>query len=240
MVALIQRDKGDGVTPARMLRFFGLWVQKKSELEEMCQQHELFFKKLMLLIHRTQRRFGLQLLSSSLRIIVVLKTKEKRLLDKELKRFPLFFKLWLKLGQLEERLGHLEHSLANLEEKSNGLRKARALFARSKNPLSHENWLVTIRAESKHGNKKEADSYITKALQKKVDKARTWLKESVILVSDTGTSGHCTKNWSCSMAISRTRRRCGRNALWRTQSMKRNGKLFPRLSKTLTSQLKQS
>lgn len=55
------------------------------------------------------------------------------------------------------------HSLGNLEEKSNGLRKARAL---SKNPLSHENWLVTIRVESKHGNKKEADSYITKALQK--------------------------------------------------------------------------
>lgn len=34
--------------------------------------------------------------------------EERRLLDKELKRFPLFFKLWLKLGQLEERLGHLE------------------------------------------------------------------------------------------------------------------------------------
>ena len=77
MAVLNQRDRGEGVTPARMLRFFGLWVQKKSELEEMCQQHELFFKKLMLLIHRTQRRFGLQLLSSSLRIIVVLKTSKE-------------------------------------------------------------------------------------------------------------------------------------------------------------------
>ena len=34
--------------------------------------------------------------------------EERRLLDKELKRFPLFFKLWLKPGRLEEILGHLE------------------------------------------------------------------------------------------------------------------------------------
>ncbi|KAH9717931.1 hypothetical protein KPL71_022025 [Citrus sinensis] len=183
MAVLNQRDRGEGVTPARMLRFFGLWVQKKIVLQEAYatntpNSEEIWLAAFKLkfenhcsrmLLAKAIDRGGTERVGMKSAIVereLANYVEERRLLDKELKRFPLFFKLWLKLGQLEERLGHLEHSLANLEEKSNGLRKARALFARSKNPLSHENWLVTIRAESKHENKKEADNYITKALQK--------------------------------------------------------------------------
>ncbi|KAK9233302.1 hypothetical protein WN943_023551 [Citrus x changshan-huyou] len=178
MAVLNQRDRGEGVTPARMLRFFGLWVQKKTRVvlqeaydtntpnsEEIWlaafklkfENHEL--ERARMLLAKARDRGGTESVWMKSAIVereLANYVEERRLLDKELKRFPLFFKLWLKPGRLEEILGHLE-------EKSNGLRKARAL---SKNPLSHENWLVTIRVESKHGNKKEADSYITKALQK--------------------------------------------------------------------------
>ncbi|KAH9783035.1 TPR REGION domain-containing protein [Citrus sinensis] len=125
--------------------------------------------------------------------------EERGFIEEGLKRFPSFFNLWLMLGQLEERLGHLKeakeayqsgcnqcpnciplwYSLANLEEKRNGLNglsKARAVLsvARSKNPLNPEIWLATIRAESKHGNKKEADSFIAKALQKCPNSGILW------------------------------------------------------------------
>ncbi|GAY60244.1 hypothetical protein CUMW_200460 [Citrus unshiu] len=186
MAVLNQRDRGEGVTPARMLRFFGLWVQKKTydtntpNSEEIWlaafklkfENHEL--ERARMLLAKARDRGGTESVWMKSAIVereLANYVEERRLLDKELKRFPLFFKLWLKPGRLEEILGcnhcpnciSFWHSLGNLEEKSNGLRKARAL---SKNPLSHENWLVTIRVESKHGNKKEADSYITKALQK--------------------------------------------------------------------------
>ncbi|KAH9783075.1 TPR REGION domain-containing protein [Citrus sinensis] len=165
--------------------------------------------------------------------------EERGFIEEGLKRFPSFFKLWLMLGQLEERLGHLKeakeayqsgcnqcpnciplwYSLANLEEKRNGLNglsKAWAVLsvARSKNPLNPEIWLATIRAESKHGNKKEADSFICPnsgilwaelikmvphhdrksksedALlfwhDRKVGKARNWFNKAVSLNPDTG------------------------------------------------------
>ncbi|KAH9727047.1 TPR REGION domain-containing protein [Citrus sinensis] len=125
--------------------------------------------------------------------------EERGFIEEGLKRFPSFFNLWLMLGQLEERLGHLKeakeayqsgcnqcpnciplwYSLANLEEKRNGLNglsKARAVLsvARLKNPLNPEICLATIRAESKHGNKKEADSFIAKALQKCPNSGILW------------------------------------------------------------------
>ncbi|XP_073136462.1 protein STABILIZED1 [Henckelia pumila] len=118
-------------------------------------------------------------------------SEERRLLDEGLKIFPSFFKLWLMLGQLEERLGNLEQaketyelglkhcpnciplwlSLAHLVEKvngmSNGLSKARAVLtmARKKNPQNPELWLAAVRAESRHGHKKEADNLMAKAMQ---------------------------------------------------------------------------
>ncbi|KAI8553731.1 hypothetical protein RHMOL_Rhmol05G0039200 [Rhododendron molle] len=113
--------------------------------------------------------------------------EERRLLYDGLKRFPSFFKLWLMLGQLEERLSYLERakevyesglkqcsscvplwlSLAKMEEKMNGLSKARAVLtmARKKNPESPELWLAAVRAESRHGIEKEADILMAKALQ---------------------------------------------------------------------------
>ncbi|KAK7262264.1 hypothetical protein RJT34_29830 [Clitoria ternatea] len=122
--------------------------------------------------------------------------EERRLLDEGLRQFPSFFKLWLMLGQLEERLAEnakqldqpekwLDHmkearkvyesglkncpscvplwlSLANLEEEMNGSSKARAVLtmARKKNPQNPEVWLAAVRAEVKHGYKKEADKSI--------------------------------------------------------------------------------
>ncbi|VFQ86151.1 unnamed protein product [Cuscuta campestris] len=114
--------------------------------------------------------------------------EEKFLLDDGLKRFPSFFKLWLMRGQLEERLGNLENakstyesglqncpnciplwlSLAKLEERiSGGLSKARAVLtmARKKNPKNPQLWLAAVRAEARHGYKKEADVLMAKALQ---------------------------------------------------------------------------
>ncbi|KAE9448690.1 hypothetical protein C3L33_19396, partial [Rhododendron williamsianum] len=121
------------------------------------------------------------------RMLLAKAESERRLLDDGLKCFPSFFKLWLMLGQLEERLGYLERakevyelgwehcsscvplwlSLAKLEEKMNGLSKARAVLtmARKKNAQSPELWLAAVRAESRHGNGKEADILMAKALQ---------------------------------------------------------------------------
>lgn len=109
------------------------------------------------------------------------------MLEEGLKLFPSFFKLWLMLGQMEDRIGHgvkakeiyengLKHcpsciplwlSLASLEEKISGLSKSRAVLtmARKKNPATPELWLAAIRAELRHGNKKEADALLAKALQ---------------------------------------------------------------------------
>ncbi|KAG0458761.1 hypothetical protein HPP92_021889 [Vanilla planifolia] len=49
----------------------------------------------------------------------------------------------------------------------NGLSKARAVLTmgRKKNPANPEIWLAAIRAELTHGNKKEADALMAKALQ---------------------------------------------------------------------------
>lgn len=91
------------------------------------------------------------------------------------------------LGQLKERSKHpeqaknayssgLKHcpeciplllSLADLEEKVNGLNKARVVLtnARNKNPKAEELWLAANRAELRHGNKKEAERLMSKALQ---------------------------------------------------------------------------
>ncbi|KAH9717932.1 hypothetical protein KPL71_022025 [Citrus sinensis] len=65
--------------------------------------------------------------------------EERRLLDKELKRFPLFFKLWLKLGQLEERLGRLTRQ-------GQGKDKARTCLG------YRDFWALCYKLELQHGN----------------------------------------------------------------------------------------
>ncbi|PRQ45716.1 putative tetratricopeptide-like helical domain, pre-mRNA-processing factor 6/Prp1/STA1 [Rosa chinensis] len=88
--------------------------------------------------------------------------EEKKFLEEGLKRFPSFFKLWLMLGQLEERLNDFQKAKA-----ANGLSKARAVLttARKKNSRNPELWLAAVRAELRHGNKREADTLMAKALQ---------------------------------------------------------------------------
>lgn len=122
--------------------------------------------------------------------------EERKLLDEGLQRFPSFFKLWLMLGQLHERLEEqakakevyesglkncshcipLWLSLASLEEKMTGLSKARAVLtmARKRNPQNPELWLAAIRAELRHGNKKEADNLLAKALQECPNSGILW------------------------------------------------------------------
>ncbi|THF97882.1 hypothetical protein TEA_017595 [Camellia sinensis var. sinensis] len=115
-------------------------------------------------------------------------TEERRLLDEGLKLFPSFFKLWLMLGQLEERLGNLEQakeayesglkhcssciplwlSLANLEEKMNGLSKARAVLtmARKKNAQNPELWLAAVKLEFENHEPERARMLLAKARER--------------------------------------------------------------------------
>ncbi|KAF7127972.1 hypothetical protein RHSIM_Rhsim11G0018300 [Rhododendron simsii] len=83
--------------------------------------------------------------------------EERRLLDEGLKRFPSFFKVWLMLGQLEERLGYMERAKEVYDSV--------LTMARKKNPQSPELWLAAVRAESRHGYEKEADILMAKVLQ---------------------------------------------------------------------------
>ncbi|KAI3941813.1 hypothetical protein MKW98_030543 [Papaver atlanticum] len=123
-------------------------------------------------------------------------SEERKLLEEGLKFFPSFFKLWLMLGQLNDRVGQLEQakeayetgvkhcpsciplwlSLATLEEKMNGLSKARAVLTmgRKRNPRNPELWLAAVRAESRNGNKKESEILIAKALQECPESGILW------------------------------------------------------------------
>lgn len=93
-----------------------------------------------------------------------------------LKKFPAAWKLWVMLGQLEERSGnpaaarsayakgrgHCIHSVplwtaaAALEEAAGNFGKARATLEQSrlKNPKNEELWLAAIRTEQRGGNTK--------------------------------------------------------------------------------------
>ena len=64
-------------------------------------------------------------------------------------------------------LPSLALSLSSLKEKISGLSKSLAVLttARKKNPATPGLWLAAIRAELRHGNKKEADDLLAKALQ---------------------------------------------------------------------------
>ncbi|CAL5360728.1 unnamed protein product [Camellia sinensis] len=128
-------------------------------------------------------------------------TEERRLLDEGLKLFPSFFKLWLMLGQLEERLGNLEQakeayelglkhyssciplwlSLANLEEKMNGLSKARAVLtmARKKNAQNPELWLAAVKLEFENHEPERARMLLAKA-RERGGTERVWMKSAIV------------------------------------------------------------
>ncbi|THG20854.1 hypothetical protein TEA_008296 [Camellia sinensis var. sinensis] len=132
-------------------------------------------------------------------------TEERRLLDEGLKLFPSFFKLWLMLGQLEERLGNLEQakeayesglkhcssciplwlSLANLEEKMNGLSKARAVLtmARKKNAQNPELWLAA-KETCKNRISVERETQKCDSVQDGIEKGTEREREKVGLIVD--------------------------------------------------------
>ena len=113
---------------------------------------------------------------------------ERLLLEDGLVKFPTHWKLWIMLGQLEERLGHAEaarevygkgtrrcHNALPLWIAASDLEitrfqapsKARALLeqARLRNPKSEHLWLAAVRAERAAGNDKAAEANMAKGLQ---------------------------------------------------------------------------
>ncbi|RHN65871.1 putative tetratricopeptide-like helical domain, pre-mRNA-processing factor 6/Prp1/STA1 [Medicago truncatula] len=78
----------------------------------------------------------------------------KNVYNSGLKRFPNSVPLWLSLANIEE-------------EMSDEFSKVRAVLtiARKKNPQNPELWLAAVRAELRHGCKKEADYLMAKSLQ---------------------------------------------------------------------------
>ena len=103
--------------------------------------------------------------------------EERALLEDGLTRSPSISKLWVILGQVEERLGNLKQAkeahgsglkqCPSCIQRMNGLNRARAILtmARKKNPHNAELWLASVQAESRRGNKKEADFLMARALQ---------------------------------------------------------------------------
>lgn len=101
---------------------------------------------------------------------------ERSLLEEGLQKFPEAWKLWMMLGQLEERVGNLVAAraayargrgqcihcvplwtaAARLEEKNGNFGKARATLeqARLKNPKSEDLWLAAISTEQRAGSMK--------------------------------------------------------------------------------------
>ncbi|KAH0915331.1 hypothetical protein HID58_029777, partial [Brassica napus] len=78
-------------------------------------------------------------------------------------------RVWMKSAVFERELGNVEEERRLLEEgkKLNGLNKARVILtnARKRCPKEDELWLAAIRIELRHGNKKEAERLMSKALQ---------------------------------------------------------------------------
>lgn len=113
--------------------------------------------------------------------------EEAHLLITALSKFPKFDKLYLMLGQLEERTKKLEKardtyldgvkncnnsiplwlSLASVEEKLTGISRSRAILEKAmlKNPANPELWLETIRVEFRTGDKRSAFNMLAKGLQ---------------------------------------------------------------------------
>ncbi|KAK6918713.1 hypothetical protein RJ641_017135 [Dillenia turbinata] len=75
-------------------------------------------------------------------------------------------RVWMKSAIVERELGNTVEE-RSVEKKMRGLSKARVVLttARKKNPHNPELWLAAIRAELRHGNKKESENLMAKTLQ---------------------------------------------------------------------------
>ncbi|KAH9754912.1 crooked neck-like protein 1 [Citrus sinensis] len=130
---------------------------------------------------------------------------EKKLLFEGIKHFPSFFKLWLMLGQLEERFARFEDvreiyqkvlhncqnciplwiSLANVVEKIDGFSHAQNVYSHAKevNPCNPELWAVEIDRCLENGKKNKAGLLMARALQECLASGVLWATY-VCMVSD--------------------------------------------------------
>jgi pre-mRNA-processing factor 6 len=112
---------------------------------------------------------------------------ERSLLQTAVTKYPKFDKLYLMLGQLEERardykkaqdtfLEGVKHcnssiplwiSLARVEERLTSISRARAILEKAmlKNPMNPLLWLESIRSETRTGDKRSAFNMLAKGLQ---------------------------------------------------------------------------
>ncbi|RZC75172.1 hypothetical protein C5167_050644 [Papaver somniferum] len=93
-------------------------------------------------------------------------SEERKLLEEGLKLFPSFFKLWLMLGQFNDRFGGEDERTEQSSSCSH--------MGRKRNPRNPELWLAAVRAESRNGNKKESEILIAKALQECPESGILW------------------------------------------------------------------
>ncbi|CDY48448.1 BnaA08g11570D [Brassica napus] len=97
-------------------------------------------------------------------------------------------RVWMKSAVFERELGNVEEERRLLEEgkKLNGLNKARVILtnARKRCPEEDELWLAAIRVELRHGNKKEAERLMSKALQE-------LSKSGILLAADIEMAPQC-------------------------------------------------
>lgn len=122
--------------------------------------------------------------------------QERQLLEEGLKRYPAFAKMWLMLGQLEERQGRVDaarsayaaglkrcadsiplwRAAARLEETHGAIGKARAILeqARHRNQKNDQLWLAAIRTEQRANNTKAAETLLAKALQDCPNSGMLW------------------------------------------------------------------
>ena len=127
--------------------------------------------------------------------------EEKRLIDEGLRKFPKSWKLWLMLGQAEERrenkannsmecarvayergikacpsVFQLRQNAAALEERQGNVSRARAMLeqARFKIPHTPELWLAAFRLERRQDNVKAGENLMSRALQECPSSGLLW------------------------------------------------------------------
>ncbi|KAK4284734.1 hypothetical protein QN277_001522 [Acacia crassicarpa] len=103
--------------------------------------------------------------------------EERRLLDEGLKLFPSFFKLWLMLGQLEERLGQDSKQHEKHEEQLEHLKEAKKVYESGlKNcPNCIPLWLSLAKLEEEMNGLSKARAILTMARKKNPQNPELWL-----------------------------------------------------------------
>lgn len=103
--------------------------------------------------------------------------EERRLLDEGLKLFPSFFKLWLMLGQLEERLAKAAKQQDKHEEQNEHLKEAKKAYESGlKNcPNCIPLWLSLAKLEEEMNGLSKARAVLTMARKKNPQNPELWL-----------------------------------------------------------------